>query len=107
MEASSRSGPNQRSSAWPDVHGEVVETSLKKPTIQSNGQAKTHGFDELLYLPDQRRVALVVHADEFFRVAIASILSQQLNFTTVVGTGSFDEAFRQRVVGPVWIKLFF
>lgn len=93
MEASSHPGPNQRSSAWPEMHGRVIEPCQDKPSLHSNGQAKANGSDELLCLPDQRRAALVVHADEFFRVAIASILTHELDFTTVVGTGSFDEAF--------------
>jgi DNA-binding NarL/FixJ family response regulator len=44
---------------------------------------------------DAFRVALIADDDEFFRIALAAILENQLGFTDVVEAGSLDEAIER------------
>jgi DNA-binding NarL/FixJ family response regulator len=44
---------------------------------------------------DAPRVALIADDDEFFRIALKTILKAQLGFTEVVETGSLDEAIER------------
>src|SRR4029078_10393065 len=54
-----------------------------------------------------RRAALTADDDEFFRIAIRSILSTRLGIEEVIETGSFDDALEKLAENPdVQLALF-
>lgn len=56
---------------------------------------------------DFKNVALVADDDEFFRMALCTVLKQRLGFTKVIETASFDEAVEElEKVGGVSLALF-
>jgi DNA-binding NarL/FixJ family response regulator len=52
------------------------------------------------YRPQFRRMALIADDDEFFRIALKSILSTKLGFDEVIEAGSFDDALEKLAETP-------
>ena len=63
--------------------------------MQTQMQAATAGFQAAMMqgaLSKAERVAVVADDDEFFRMALAAVLTQRCNFARVIQTGSYEEA---------------
>jgi len=63
--------------------------------MQTQMQAATAAFSAAVMqgtLAKAERVAVVADDDEFFRMALAAVLTQRCNFARVIQTGSYDEA---------------